>query len=106
MPELSDKAAGQIGRWIGGGGALTALLTLAAWQIDTARTEAKSAIQVAVQHGEEFVDVRHRMNNIEARVATNEAQMKIGGRFTRDDGNRLQQQIDAAMARIRELEQR
>ena len=103
---MSDRTASMIARWVGGGGAVSALVMLAAWQIDGARQDSKTALSVVAQHGEEFVDIRHRMNLLEARIAENTASMKLGKRFTADDGDRLQRQIDSLRAHLERLEER
>lgn len=88
-----------IGAWTGAGGVIVAGATLLMSQIDSAKHDAEAAIEVAVQHGEELNTIRSQLNGFIQQVADIRAQMNLGGRFTRADGDRLD-------ARLRRLEER
>lgn len=92
--------AGKGSALLGGTGALSILASILWVQLQTVHTDAneagalaQTAIKVAAQHGDEFVAVRQELRELVVAIADLKAQMSIGGRFTRADGQQLRQQI-------------
>lgn len=95
-----SRLNGRAGQILGGGGLGAAVLMAAVWQVDSlrdairvAQKEAETAIQVAAQHGAEFNEVRRSIRELQGEIADLRAQANLGGRFTREDGDRLERWI-------------
>ena len=95
-----------VGRLLGASGLGVAALTLAWTSLESARHEAKTALDVAAQHGSEINGLRDVHRDIWADLARLRAQADIGGRFTQEDGERLEVQIERLRARVERLESR
>ena len=94
------------GKLLGTSGLVIAFSTLMWSQIETARSQANTAVEVAAQHGQELNDLRTAQREIWAEVARLQAQAQVGGRFTSEDGDKLEARLDRLRARIERIEDR
>lgn len=94
------------GRVLGAGGVAAAIGTLLWASLDTARHESATALDVAAQHGQEIQDLRVTHREMWTDLARVRAQAELGGRFTREDGERLEALVIRLRARVERLEQR
>lgn len=92
------------GKNFGIGGVTLAAVTLAWTTIDTARQEARTALQVQAQHGDEFNAIRADIRELVSEHARLRAQLDLGGRFTREDGDRMDARIERLMGRVERME--
>lgn len=58
-------------------------------QIKAVDQNARTALDVVAQHGDEFNQVRRALDDARGERVELQAQMNLGGRFTSDDGERL-----------------
>ncbi len=62
--------------------------------VGTVGENAKIAIDVARQHGREIQALREAIAQLHREIAGLQAQIALGGRFTREDGDRLENRMD------------
>lgn len=72
--------------------------------IETVKNNANIAIDVAGQHGQELLAVRSQLEQHTMALAELRAQLNLGGRFTRADGDRLEKRLERLDAAIDALE--
>lgn len=106
MSEVNGKSNGSLlnGRTVGVSGLSGGLVIAAVSMFNTLQKDVGIAIDVAKQHGQEFVDVRSDIREVEKTLAELTAKMNLGGRFTRDDGDRLQLHVEALRNRVDSVE--
>ena len=113
MPE-EQQAKGMNGKapWLVGGTSTIGLAVTLFWsqmqalenKLEVAKREGATALEVVKQHGEEFNDRRRVESELRAQIANISAQMNLGGRFTRKDGEDLRKEIVEMRRLMFELE--
>lgn len=74
--------------------ALVAFGSLMWSHLETVDKNAEIAIDIARQHGQELLAVRQQLEQHTMALAELRAQHSLGGRFTREDGDRMQKRLD------------
>ena len=98
--------------WVVGGTSTIGLAVTLFWsqmqalenKLEVAKREGATALEVVKQHGEEFNDRRRVESELRAQIANISAQMNLGGRFTRKDGEDLRKEIVEMRRLMFELE--
>jgi len=62
--------------------------------MESVKQSAEIAIDVAGQHGQELLAVRQHLEQHAMALAELRAQLNLGGRFTRADGDRLEKRLE------------
>jgi len=86
--------------------ALVAVGSMMWSHVETVAKNSEIALDVAGQHGQELLAIRQQIEKHSMALAELRAQVSLGERFTRQDGDRMQKRLDRLSETLEEVKER